>query len=274
MDLAMALAEEVGADLVVANDPDADRCAVAVPGPHGWQMLRGDEVGALLADHLLRLRPRGRLRHLDRLLQPAGQDGASAEKQPYAETLTGFKWIGRVPAPRVRLRGGARLLRRPGAREGQGRRLRAADGLRHRRPREGARGARCATILDDLARRYGLHATDQLSVRWTTSRRSPRVLDRLRDAAPDSLGGLAVAGVDDLARGLRARAADQRAALPAGGRAPGSSYARRGPSRSSSATSRSSCRSSDEEDGVDAARISAAGRLDAIRGDLRAAAGL
>src|SRR3546814_12323932 len=54
MDLAMALASEVDADLVVANDPDADRCAAAVPGPHGWQMLRGDEVGALLGDHLLR----------------------------------------------------------------------------------------------------------------------------------------------------------------------------------------------------------------------------
>ncbi len=59
MDLAMALAEKHGADLVVANDPDADRCAAAVPGPHGWRMLRGDEVGALLAAHLLRAGKRG-----------------------------------------------------------------------------------------------------------------------------------------------------------------------------------------------------------------------
>jgi len=53
MDLAMALASETGADLVVANDPDADRCAAAVVGPHGWRMLRGDEVGALLGTALL-----------------------------------------------------------------------------------------------------------------------------------------------------------------------------------------------------------------------------
>jgi len=59
MDLAMALAAQVDADIVVANDPDADRCAVAVPGPHGWRLLRGDEVGALLGDFLLRLGKRG-----------------------------------------------------------------------------------------------------------------------------------------------------------------------------------------------------------------------
>ena len=96
MDLAMALAEEHGADLVVANDPDADRCAAAVPGPHGWRMLRGDEVGALLADHLL---ARGR----DRAPTPPRSSPPrcwarwrAAAGQPYVETLTGFKWIGRV----------------------------------------------------------------------------------------------------------------------------------------------------------------------------------
>ncbi|MDQ3485523.1 MAG: phospho-sugar mutase, partial [Actinomycetota bacterium] len=96
MDLAMALAQQHDADLVVANDPDADRCAVAVPTMHGWQLLRGDEVGVLLADHLLRRGVRGVFATtivssslLSRMAQSAGVE--------YAETLTGFKWIGRVP---------------------------------------------------------------------------------------------------------------------------------------------------------------------------------
>ena len=95
MDLAMALAEEVGADVVVANDPDADRCAVAVPGPHGWQMLRGDEVGALLADHLLR---QGRTGVYAASIVSSSLLGKMAEAagQPHEETLTGFKWIARV----------------------------------------------------------------------------------------------------------------------------------------------------------------------------------
>ena len=138
MDLALALAEEVDADIVVANDPDADRCAVALPGPHGWQMLRGDEVGALLAQHLLELRREGVYATSIVSSSLLGKM-AVAEKQLYAETLTGFKWIGRVREPRVRLRGGARLLRRPRPREGQGRRLRAGDGVRHRGPGEGRR---------------------------------------------------------------------------------------------------------------------------------------
>ncbi|MDX6327588.1 MAG: phosphomannomutase, partial [Nocardioidaceae bacterium] len=96
MDLAMALAEQQQADLVLANDPDADRCAVAVPGPHGWRTLSGDEVGALLGDALLR---RGRKGTYAASLVSSSLLARMAERhgQPYAETLTGFKWIGRVP---------------------------------------------------------------------------------------------------------------------------------------------------------------------------------
>ena len=96
MDLAMALAAEVDADLVVANDPDADRCAVAVPGPHGWRMLRGDEVGALLGDYLLRVGRRGRLRVARSCRRRCSARSRRRTASRTSETLTGFKWIGRV----------------------------------------------------------------------------------------------------------------------------------------------------------------------------------
>ena len=91
----MALAAEHDADLVVANDPDADRCAAAVPTGHGWRMLRGDEVGALLAHHLM---SRGRTGTWATSIVSSSLLGrmAAAAGQPYVETLTGFKWIGRV----------------------------------------------------------------------------------------------------------------------------------------------------------------------------------
>jgi len=95
MDLAMALASETGADFVVANDPDADRCAAAIPTADGWRMLRGDEVGALLAHHLI---ARGKTGVFATTIVSSTLLGkmARAAGQPYAETLTGFKWIGRV----------------------------------------------------------------------------------------------------------------------------------------------------------------------------------
>ena len=94
LDLATALAAREGADLVLANDPDADRLAVAVPDGPGWRTLTGDEVGALLADHVL-----GSGSGDDRLVvttvvssrllaRIAGHHGVR-----HAETLTGFKWI-------------------------------------------------------------------------------------------------------------------------------------------------------------------------------------
>merc|ERR1712173_362330 len=95
MDLALDLAERSGADLVVANDPDADRCAAAVPTPTGWRMLRGDEVGALLASHLVRRGVTGTLATSIVSSSLLGKIAAAAGL-PYAETLTGFKWIGRV----------------------------------------------------------------------------------------------------------------------------------------------------------------------------------
>ena len=120
LDLALAEAAAVDADVVLANDPDADRLAVAVPDPGrgGWRALTGDEVGSLLADHLLR---RGGWTADDTVVTTVVSSRmleaqAAAAGVGYAEALTGFKWVVRAPAPGaplpVRLRGGAGLLRR------------------------------------------------------------------------------------------------------------------------------------------------------------------
>ena len=103
IDLAEALAVDVDADLVIANDPDADRCAVVVPDPltrGGWRMLHGDEVGVLLADALLRDGQPGTYvttivssSMLGRLVAAHRSKGADVA---HAETLTGFKWLTKV----------------------------------------------------------------------------------------------------------------------------------------------------------------------------------
>ena len=95
MDLALARADQTDADLVIANDPDADRCAVAARFGTDWRMLRGDEVGVLLADWLLRKGIRGTYATTivsSELLRALTEQAGVG----YAETLTGFKWISRA----------------------------------------------------------------------------------------------------------------------------------------------------------------------------------
>ena len=276
MDLAMARAEEVGADLVVANDPDADRCAVALPGPHGWQMLRGDEVGALLAHHLLASGRTG-VYAASIVSSSLLAAMAAAHDQPYAETLTGFKWIGRVPGLAFGYEEALGYCVDP-------EQVRDKDGISalmvvcDLAAREKAAGRTLRDVLDDLARAHGLHATDQLSVRMQDLAAIPAVVDRLRQDPPTSLGGLAVEHVDDLAKGsadlpptngLRFRLAEGARVVvrPSGTEPKIKCYLEVVVPVEQGADHHGS-------DDVDAARISAAGRLDAIRGDLQAAAGL
>ena len=184
---------------MVANDPDADRCAVAVPGPHGWQLLRGDEVGALLASHLL---DRGAQGTYATSIVSSSLLGklAAAHGQAYAETLTGFKWIGRVPDLAFGYEEALGYCVDPGH-------VRDKDGVSalllvcDLAARLKAEGRTLLDLLDDLAREHGLHATDQLSVRMDDLAAIPAAVDRLRSAPPATLGGLAVEQVDDLARG-------------------------------------------------------------------------
>ena len=272
MDLAMALAADVGADVVLANDPDADRCAVAVPGPHGWRMLRGDEVGALLADLLLNAGVRGVYATTIVSSSLLGKM-AAAHGQPYAETLTGFKWLGRVEGLAFGYEEALGYCAAPELvrdKDGVSALLRIAELAATLK----AEGRTLTDRLDDIARTYGLHATDQLSVRVTDLDQIAAAMARLRAAPPTALGGLPVEQVDDLSRsgsdlppteGLRYRLAEGARVVV----------------RPSGTEPKLKCYlevvvpvEEGEPDAVDAARIAATGRLDAIRADLSAAAGL
>ena len=267
MDLAMALAARTHADIVVANDPDADRCAVGVPDAHGWRMLRGDEVGALLAHHLI---ARGRTGTYANSIVSSSLLGkmAAAAGQPHEETLTGFKWIGRVE----------------GLAFGYEEALGYCCDPEHVKDKDGvsalllvcelaaeakAEGRGLTDVLDDIAREHGMHATDQLSVRFDDLADIAATMERLRATPPTTLGGLAVVRAEDLAEGSAQLPPTDglRYTLAEGARVI---------VRPSGTEPKVKCYlevvipvGAAEDGGVDAARISAAGRLDAIKADLR-----
>lgn len=98
IDLAIKYAKESNADLVIANDPDADRCAVAVNDPlSGWRMLRGDEVGVIVGNYLVKNNSSVNKAVANSLVS-SSLLGKIAKKNGvgFHETLTGFKWISKI----------------------------------------------------------------------------------------------------------------------------------------------------------------------------------
>ncbi|MFB7912484.1 phospho-sugar mutase [Streptomyces sp. NPDC056061] len=202
MDLALATARRTGPDLIIANDPDADRCAVAVPDPAaegGWRMLSGDELGALLASHLV---DGGATGVLAESIVSSSLLGRIAEKAGlgYEETLTGFKWIARVDGLRYGYEEALGYCVDPeGVRDKDG--ITAALLVAELASVLKERGRTLLDLLDDLAVEHGLHATGQLSVRVEDLKVIADAMRRLREHPPASLGGLAVTSAEDLSRG-------------------------------------------------------------------------
>ncbi|MEU3103568.1 phospho-sugar mutase [Streptomyces griseoflavus] len=199
MDLAFAKARETDPDLVIANDPDADRCAAAVKDGADWRMLRGDEVGALLAAHLVR---RGATGTFAESIVSSSLLGRIAEKAglPYEETLTGFKWIARVEGLRYGYEEALGYCVDPdGVRDKDG--ITAALLLTELASDLKADGRTLLDLLDDLAVEHGLHATDQLSVRVQDLGVIASAMRRLRDQPPTELAGLRITTAEDLTRG-------------------------------------------------------------------------
>ena len=202
MDLAFEAARAVDPDIVIANDPDADRCAVAVPDASvegGWRMLRGDEVGALLAAHLVHKGARGVFAEsivssslLGRIAEAAGVG--------YEETLTGFKWIARVEGLRYGYEEALGYCVDPeGVRDKDG--ITAALLVAELASVLKEQGRTLTGLLDDLAVAHGLHATDQLSVRVEDLSVISDAMSALRERPPVSLAGLTVTTAEDLTKG-------------------------------------------------------------------------
>jgi phosphomannomutase len=209
IDAALALAARENADLVLANDPDADRCAVAVPdpaaasleNPSGWRMLRGDEVGSLLGAHIL---ARG-VRTDDvfassivssRLLAAMAAGAGIGHR----ETLTGFKWISRVAGLRYGYEEALGYCVDPHqVRDKDG--ISAALMLAEMAADLRAHGRSLLDVLDDLALAHGVHATDSFAVRVDDLKVISTVMSRLRQESPTSIGGVSVARIDDLSEG-------------------------------------------------------------------------
>ncbi|RAJ86411.1 MULTISPECIES: phospho-sugar mutase [unclassified Streptomyces] len=201
MDLSFATAGSLAEapDLIIANDPDADRCAVAVRDGAAWRMLRGDEVGALLAAHLVR---RGATGVLAESIVSSSLLGriAEAASLPYAETLTGFKWIARVEGLRYGYEEALGYCVDPeGVRDKDG--ITAALLVTELASALKEQGRTLLDALDDLALAHGLHATDQLSVRVEDLSLIADAMRRLRETPPAVLAGLAVTSAEDLSQG-------------------------------------------------------------------------
>lgn len=204
LDLSLALARKVGADLVIANDPDADRCAAAIPTANGWVQLTGDQVGWLLGDQagaLAAYTGKGVLACSivsSRMLASI----AASHGLEHEYTLTGFKWISRVPGLVFGYEEALGYCVDPQY-------VRDKDGIS-----AGVRLALLASQLDDqgdtlgdlldrLESRHGAHATNPLTIRVTDLSRISSVMAALRVAPPEALAGSPVVEFADLSDGWK-----------------------------------------------------------------------
>ncbi len=201
IDAALVVAREVGPDLVIANDPDADRCAAAVLDDRGWRMLRGDELGVLLGAHILNGDlPADAVVACSIVSSRQLAAMAATRGVRHEETLTGFKWISRVAGLVYGYEEALGYCVAPGiARDKDG--VSAALVLAQVAAELKAQDRTLLDVLDDLAVEHGVYATDSFSVRVADLAQIAPVIERLRSQAPVEVAGTAVARADDLAAG-------------------------------------------------------------------------
>jgi phosphomannomutase len=208
-DALLALAEDVDAEIAIALDPDADRCAVGIPTPAGWRMLSGDETGWLLGDFILSRTEPGELATSvvastvvsSRMLSAiAAHWGAR-----HVETLTGFKWLARADAD---VPGGTLIYAYEEAighcvdpaavrdKDGISAAVLACDLLATLKQRDRS----VLDALDDLARRFGAHVGAAVSRAVADPDEATALMNRLRASPPSRLAGFASTTTDLLQR--------------------------------------------------------------------------
>ena len=199
IDLALETARNFDADLVIANDPDADRCAAAIKHPvSGWRMLRGDELGVILGESIARTTSRGIFANSivsSSILSKIAQH----YKLEFRETLTGFKWLAKIPGLTFGYEEALGYCVDSGTvndKDG----ISAAIKLAQIATDLAAQGKSLQDLLDEVWERHGFHATEQISIRLTDLSKVGVILSKLRTNPPTSIAGRHVLSIDDLAQ--------------------------------------------------------------------------
>ena len=188
LDLAFALASDYNADLIIANDPDADRVAIALPTPSGWQRLTGDQVGLILADEIAKTATSGVLA-CSIVSSSAISEVAKAHGLEFKQTLTGFKWISKIPNLVFGYEEALGYCIDPNhVADKDG--ISAALLLANIARREALKGRTIWDLLADLGARYGYYATGQISIRVTDLNVIATAMKTIRENPPVELAGL------------------------------------------------------------------------------------
>jgi phosphomannomutase len=198
IDLAIQKARDFGADLVIANDPDADRCAAAVNDPKvGWRMLRGDELGVIFGEWIARDHSQGSFGN-SIVSSSALRKIAAYYSIGFKEVLTGFKWIAKIEDLAFGYEeaiGYAVDSETVNDKDG----ISAALLLAHIASELKSQGLSLLDLLNEVWARHGFHGTEQISIRVAEMSQITQLLAGIRKNPPSHIAGRAVLSIDDLA---------------------------------------------------------------------------
>jgi phosphomannomutase len=198
IDLAIKKARDFGADLVIANDPDADRCAAAVNDPKvGWRMLRGDELGIVFGEWIARNSKHGSFGN-SIVSSSALRKIAAHYSIDFKEVLTGFKWIAKIEDLAFGYEeaiGYAVDSETVNDKDG----ISAALLLAHIASELKSQGLTLLDLLNEVWARHGFHGTEQISIRVAEMSQITNLLAGIRKNPPTQIAGRMVRSVDDLA---------------------------------------------------------------------------